>query len=62
MDYIGIRQASQMAPMTDHQSKGFGMDVPDSLFHASPPNTYHQKFDFISKPLKKWQNIYSLQL
>ena len=40
MDYIGIRQASQMAPMTDHQSKGFGMDVPDSLFHASPPNTY----------------------
>ena len=51
MNHIDIEQASQQASMTNHQGKGAGMDVPDTPFHASPPNTYHQKVD-ASKPLK----------
>ena len=52
MNYIGVEQTSEEAAMTNHpKQKGAGMDVSDTPFHASPPNTYHQKVD-ASKPLK----------
>ena len=53
MDYIGIKQASQKAPMINHHSKGSGMDVADSLFNASLPNTYHQQVWFHFKAIKE---------